>query len=70
MTTIDKDTIHRKTVIRHLLRRFRAGASAVKDTPSNLLVLVIYLLVAVLVCGVFGLVVLLVTYGYSKRQQH
>lgn len=52
----DNNTIHRKTDNRHLLRRFCAGASAVKNSPFNLLLLVIYLLAVVLVWNFRGLI--------------
>lgn len=96
MNVHSKETIHRKTDNRHLLRRFCAGASAAKNDHANLLLLVIYSLAAVLVwhfrgaifglddfgpftaaldgllrfallvCGVFGLVVLLVLMGTPR----
>jgi len=96
MDVHSKETIHRKTDNRHLLRRFCAGASAVKNGHANLLLLVIYLLAmvlvwhfrgvifglddfgpftavldgllrfALLVCGVFDLVVLLVLMGTPR----
>lgn len=56
MTTTDKDTIRRKTDNRHLLRRFCAGASAVKNAPTKLMLLVIYLLAAVLVWHFRGVI--------------
>lgn len=50
MTIYDKNGIHRKTVFNHLLRRFCAGASAVKDCrPSNLLMVALYALMSSLV---------------------
>lgn len=50
MTIYDKNGIHRKTVFNHLLRRFCAGASAVKDCrPSNLLMVALYALMSALV---------------------
>lgn len=96
MDVHSKETIHRKTDNRHLLRRFCAGASAAKNGHANLLLLVIYLLAmvlvwhfrgvifglddfgpftavldgllrfALLVCGVFDLVVLLVLMGTPR----
>ena len=97
MNVHSKETIHRKTDNRHLLRRFCAGASAAKNDHANLLLLVIYSLAAVLVwhfrgaifglddfgpftaaldgllrfallvCGVFGLVVLLLVLMGTPR---
>lgn len=49
-----KKTIHRNTDTRHLLRRFCAGATAVRTTPINRWMLAIYLLTAVLLCHFSG----------------
>ena len=64
MTMYDRAVISRKTTIRHLLRRFCAGAAAVKNYPMpNLLMVALYALVSVLVWAFRGTILGMDSFG-------